>query len=82
MTQNPIIISKVLWSANQLIDLGLCHYDINNPQCKFGEKINSDIQLNGSFMIPDDNKKFTFTPSAGKIILDPETEMEFGSYWT
>ena len=26
--------------------------------------------------------EFTFTPSAGKIILDPETEMELGKYWT
>jgi hypothetical protein len=60
MSQNPIIISKVLWSANQLIDLGICPYNINNSQCKFGEKINSDVHLNGSSKIPDDNKKFTF----------------------
>lgn len=60
MTQNPIIISKVLWSANQLIDFGVCQYDINNPLYKFGEKINSNVELNGSFKIPDDNKKFTF----------------------
>ena len=26
--------------------------------------------------------EFTFTPSAGQIILDPETEMELGRYWT
>lgn len=60
MTQNPIIISTILWSSNQLIDLGVCPYDINNPERKFGEKINSDVYLNGSFKIPDDNKKFTF----------------------
>jgi hypothetical protein len=60
MSQNPIIISKVLWSANQLIDLGKCPYDINNLQRKFGKKINNEVDLNGSFMIPDDNKKFTF----------------------
>jgi hypothetical protein len=58
--QNYKIISTILWSANQLIDLGVCPYDINNPQRKFGKKINNDVHLNGSFMIPDDNKKFTF----------------------
>ncbi len=60
MSQNPIIMSRVLWTANQLIDFGVCPYDINNAQRKFGEKINNDIHLNGSFKIPDDNKKFTF----------------------
>jgi hypothetical protein len=64
MTQNPIIISKVLWSANQLIDLGICPYNINNSQYMFGEKINSHVKLNGSSKIPDDNKKFTFHDNA------------------
>ncbi len=60
MSTMPIIVSKVLWSANQLIDLGMCTYDIKDPQRKFGKKINNQVHLNGSFMIPDDNKKFTF----------------------
>lgn len=38
----------------------MCTYDIKDHQSKFGKKINNNVHFNGSFKIPDDNKKFTF----------------------
>lgn len=52
------ITSKILWSSNQVIDLGVCPYDIT--QRNHGQSITTDVYLNGSFKIPDDNKKFVF----------------------
>jgi hypothetical protein len=52
--------TKTLCSFNQFIDLGVCPYDITRKIRNFGNAINDDVYLNGSFNIPFENEKFVF----------------------